>query len=355
MVLYIIIYVSTFIFAFLYSNVNNRNLAFIFKTISFLILFIPIALRYNIGSDYPGYVDYITSGNFETKFEPGWLIFTKIILALNLDIQWFFVIPAFLSLLIIFNFDKKEHFFLILLAYMAALYPFSFSAVRQSFAIMIFLLATKAFLNKNMAKMLFWIVLSCMFHKSMILAGFMLLCCEINFKFLNPKINILILVCIFGLHYFGLGNFIMNNIVSHTPYASYEFGEYNRDGKQESIFGALFRFVIFAIFFVFSTNKTNNIFKQRLYNLTSVSIFALAFAQILYLEIHIFNRIMDIFRFAYFIGILNLYYNKGRNVKLGIYLMVFLFSLLYIVTIKNAVTTGFGGLSLIPYHSIFER
>ena len=56
MTTYILVYIASFLSAFCYSNSKNRNISFLFKIMTFLILFLPAALRYNVGADYAHYV-----------------------------------------------------------------------------------------------------------------------------------------------------------------------------------------------------------------------------------------------------------------------------------------------------------
>lgn len=352
MIFYIAICISASLFAFLYSKTESKNLAFVFKWTSFLILFLPIALRYNIGTDYSGYIRHIANGAYEDIFELGWVIFIKLILSLNLDLQWFFIIPAFLSLLIIFNFAERRYAYLIIFAYATVMYVNSYTAIRQSFATVIFLLAIKAFLDKQRIKMLFWIILSCLFHKSMLLAGFMLLVCEIDFKFLNSKTNIIILVFIFLLHYIGIGNLIMSNIVSYTLYAHYETSNYNRDAEINSGLGILLKFLIIALMLFFGKK---NLINYRLYNVSCIFLFCLAFSFVLFMEIHIFNRIKDIFIIGFMIGLLNMSFSQKQHTKFIIAIIMPLLFILLIGDIKNAQSSNFSGLGIIPYQSIFER
>ena len=56
--------------AYLYEKVQNKNAKMVFLFVSFLIPFVFLAIRYDIGTDYHHYVDYfykIKSGYLSLK------------------------------------------------------------------------------------------------------------------------------------------------------------------------------------------------------------------------------------------------------------------------------------------------
>lgn len=345
MIFYIAIYISASLFAFLYSKTESKNLAFIFKWTSFLILFLPLALRYNIGVDYENYIWYITSGEYN-KFEIGFVIFIKILLALNLDFHWFFVIPAFLTLFIIYKYIPKEYFWLFIASYIVIYYAMLFNQVRQLFGLSIFLFAVMAYLKQQKWKMLFWVFVSCLFHNSLIALGLVLLFCELfNVNFLNRWSNIFILICIILSYKMHIGEIILNNIVVHTHYDYYINDKVNANvaSNFSTGFGVLARFLLYGIVLFFLNVDKSSITMKRFYNLTCMYIFALAISRILTMEIYIFYRFEDIFSIGLIFGLLLL--KKSKNI-LSIYSVFFL---LIILSIKYLLDDS--GV-IVPYKTI---
>lgn len=353
MVFYITIYILASLFAFLYSKIWSKNLAFIFKWTSFLILFLPIALRYNIGVDYPSYVWYITSGEYENKFEIGWVIFIKTLLFLNLDLQWFFAIPAFLSLLIVFNFTEKKYCWIAVITYIFVMYNHSFVFVRQDFALCIFLLAIKSFLNQKNIKMFFWIALSFIFHNSTFFLAIALLLCKINFKFLNTRNNLVILLFIFLLQYIHIANIIFNNIIVYTPYSWYENSTLNDTPSLASGLGLIINFFILSIILIFQDNRYKSF--DRNYNLNTIFIFILMFSMILKKEIFIFHRLVDAFILVFMTSLISV---AKSTKKYNIIALIFVLLILGILNV-NKLSKAYIGTEntdeILPYQSIFHK
>ncbi|MDA3054606.1 MULTISPECIES: EpsG family protein [unclassified Campylobacter] len=356
MIFYIAIYISASLFIFLYSKTENKNLAFIFKWTSFLILFVPLALRYNIGIDYPHYMNLITSGQYLSDWEISWILFVKLIYALNLDIHWFFVVPAFLSLLIFFNLFEKKYLWVAVIVYIFYYYTHSYVFVRQDFALVVFLIAVKYFLAKKRLAMLFWIIISCLFHKSIIFNGIVLLMCEINFKFFNTRVNLFILACIFALQYINLADLFMNYIIRYTPYANYEFSEFNRDAEIATGLGIFIYFAIFALIFAFQTKYDFKSYLGRFYNLTCIFLFYLAISRVLMKDIFIFHRLADSSAIALIFGSISLLISKTKYSKYALFVVLFLLFAMCIKITSNADINAIGATrAIIPYQSIFQR
>jgi len=86
--------------AYLYEKSNNKTHQIIFLSLTFFIPFFFLAIRYNIGTDYPNYVMYfekIASG-MDTIKEPGYELVNKVVAYFNLDVQWVFVFFGFFYL-----------------------------------------------------------------------------------------------------------------------------------------------------------------------------------------------------------------------------------------------------------------
>ena len=104
MIVYLCTYFTASISAFCYSKCREKYFSFCLLVITFLILFLPLALRYNIGTDYQNYVtivERILNGSDWYKLEYGYYPLIWIIRRFNLDIQVFFIVPAFISICII--------------------------------------------------------------------------------------------------------------------------------------------------------------------------------------------------------------------------------------------------------------
>ncbi len=153
MIEYIAIYIFSTVFSFCYAKAKKCSSIAIFATIVFCILFLPLACRYNIGTDYHNYEiainEYRYGGKFSFPFEYGWFPIVYVIKHWNVSVQYFFIIPAFFSMLILFYVVPRKYFWLCIPAYISVAYLESFSLVRQAFAATIFLLSAKDFIEKK--------------------------------------------------------------------------------------------------------------------------------------------------------------------------------------------------------------
>ena len=68
-----------------------------FRIVLFNILFIPAAIRYNVGTDYPNYVDYFNSVYGNDVNEYGFYVLTVFLRNIGLPVHSLFVASSFLS------------------------------------------------------------------------------------------------------------------------------------------------------------------------------------------------------------------------------------------------------------------
>ena len=360
---FLTIYIMSFVFSFLYSKSKDKSSIIIFLTLSFLILFLPLALRYGIGTDYNSYVQIASSAIAHKKyfsFEIGWAPILWLIAQFDLDIQIFFVIPAFFTILILFVVIPRKYFWLCIPAYISIAYLESFSLVRQSFAASILLLSIRAFYNKKNILALFWFALSVLFHKSVVFMFPLFLLSIFRWKFLNVYTSVFIFVCSCAFFsVFNVASFLMQNVLGNSIYAGYIGGGYDKKTELGSGLGLLLRLVMFAVFLfcIRRSARTNegSLFISRRYVYTVFSLYMLSAAHILAAQIHIFNRIPNLFSPFYVYVLIAVVQSKSRYRKI---VLIFTLSVLFIFFIKTLQVSSSSlgrGLGIVPYKSIFER
>jgi hypothetical protein len=110
MFFYLVLFFSACLFAFLYSREKRQHVAILWKFICFSILFIPAALRFNVGVDYPTYAkifNYIANG-VPILVEPGYWFLNYAVFKLNGGFQIVVAFCSFFTLLFVFlSFPKK--------------------------------------------------------------------------------------------------------------------------------------------------------------------------------------------------------------------------------------------------------
>lgn len=250
-----------------------RNVAFGLN-ISFTLIFIFLALRYNFGNDYKGYLDIFIEINKYKSFdlfdksihaEPGWILLCKLFKPFG-----FFAMTAILSLLhcfIYYSFIKK---FVPIRYYWLAVFLYIFnsgfllvqaSAMRQSVAIEVFIFSLSYLYKKDAIRYFLCVGIAWLFHSSaVILLPIYLL------TYINGKINkggIIILASIFIATFIFIGSIgpYLNQFVNIY------FNQY--EGYKEAVvlgsgLGLLFIFIPFFLtlnYERFQSRETALIFK----------------------------------------------------------------------------------------------
>lgn len=363
MYVYISIYCLSLFFSFCYSKSKDRNLILFFSMMTFLVIFIPLAFRCNIGTDYKNYVDIISTSLKDSNyncFEIGWVPILWGIATFNLDIHIFFVLPALLSVLILFVVIPRKVFWVCIPAYISIAYLESYSLVRQNFAGSLFLLSVKAFYERKNIRALLWFIVTVSFHKSFIILVPLFFLSFFSWNVLNgyKKIVIYLLSCIF-FSLFDITSFLMKRILVNSIYAGYIGSNYDVKAEMGSGLGILLRLIMIIVLLSFikrpAENISGNKIVARSYVFTVFALMALACAHILATQIHIFNRIPNLFSPFYVNFILALVYSKSRYKRIALLFVLIALFVLFIKTLLISSSSLGQGLGIIPYSSIFER
>jgi hypothetical protein len=324
----------------------------------FIVLWIPAAIRYGIGTDYFSYVDYyndIKYGGISRKLEVGFIFIYKLLIMLNLDVQWFFVITSFFTILFTLLSFKKHFYFSVLLYNLFLLYLYSYNIVRQALAVAIVMYAISNIIRGNAKKYVFLVCMASLFHISAILFLPFFLFSKINYKITIP----LMIIIILSIVQMDIKSFI-ENLPMVGKYAFYFNNSFYGVQGIQSVAGILVRAI--PIFFAVLLSK--KIFKENCgYNFIIVLSFSYLMALILARKFFIFYRLIQLFLIAqvFIIPLLlksirpsSIFYSSLRY---GIFFLVIVFNLFiyerYITNTKNEIFNGVR--NIIPYESIFVR
>jgi hypothetical protein len=172
--------VLNIVVVFLAFFARFKNWEFLLK-ISFGLLFVFLALRYDYGNDYPGYLkDFMrlsfsdfTSYSKTTHFEPGWTFLCYLFRPFG--VKGFFAMTAVLALfncVVYYRFIKRyvppAYYWLAVFLYVFTpeLMLIHASAMRQSVAISLFLIAIGFLQKKNVIGYFICIGIATLFHLS---------------------------------------------------------------------------------------------------------------------------------------------------------------------------------------------
>lgn len=350
MYIYIIVILATLFFTYIaQKNKTKENEIkklsyYISITISFFILFLFLGLRYKVGFDYsytyvPQYYNIIRGKN--THFEFLFVCLNKFVYFFFDNVDWVFIISAFITVFIVYNIICKRINNIVLGVFLyigTRMYLYSFTQVRQYIAIAIFLFAIKYIVEKKMFRYFFWILIASLIHKTAILYLPVYFVRNINLS--HRKYIMIAVVAIFCAPIVN----ILYNYVGNYLYGWYISNEIGL-GNSSIVMGIINLFVI--ILSILFYNKVNTSVENRiLLNIQLIAWVAFVTTQ----SLNESYRIVALFMYTSILLIPKIYETiKYKNNKRVVMLMIIiLFSLCIYVYLENDA-------SMIPYRTIFDK
>ncbi|EPO5266057.1 EpsG family protein [Providencia rettgeri] len=337
-------------FAFLSQYCKNKKASLIFLSLSFIIVFLIAAIRYDIGTDYKNYVEIFKNLDSSSEYlEISFIFIASILKSNNIDVQFLFVVFSFISLLFVYLASRNSNKFLFITAFILILYFQSFSAIRQISAICIALYAFSYLISNRPLQFLVWLIISTTFHFStIILLPFILLSKvrlnNIFFLMLTISLSIAIL-------YFDVSNKILSlDILAQTKYASYIGSQFNSETKLGSGLGVILKITYPFLVLIITLNK-----KDRLSNYIFSTMMIYVICILLSAKIHIFNRLPPIFSIVIPFSICYVYSKKSKYRQLFVFSFFFIYLFLYELDINISQSHLNSGLGISPYQTILEK
>lgn len=345
---YLMLFVLVTVSAFSYSRCKDKYLSVDLKLAVFLLMFIPSAIRFNIGTDYVNYLGYFYSfartGN--SFFEVGWTFLESLILKLGLHYQWLFVISSFLIFIWVLFIDKK-YFFPAITIFFLYFYTFSYNGVRNSISVTLFFLGYISLIKNKKLKGFLLVLAGTLFHSSAWLC--VLIYLLMSFVKLSKKKTLIIALIIYIVFFkFQFAqNLLKSSLLGATKYAKYAASlTYNKVNEVSSGLGVLLRH--FVLFFTYCLTSEKKVSKRE-FSAMSVLFLSLLIADILATQIYAFGRLKVIFSVAYMAMFINLYSWKSKNVFIEIgKIICFLYSFLLVFVLGLLANQN----EIVPYTSI---
>jgi transmembrane protein EpsG len=342
--------------AYLYEKSESKNSQIVFYSVAFLIPFIFLAIRYDIGTDYQNYVDYfyrISGGEIVPK-EPAYLLVNYVIAYFNLDAQWLFVFFGFFFIFFAYKALPKDGFALGVFLLITTMYLYEgFSAIRQGLAIAIMAYAVKYIYEKNFKMYFFWAMVAMMFHA---ITAVLLL---IVYPFVNRDINkffliFFILITFFLVKFTGVVMGAMHLVAILFPkYGWYINSQFMEPAAVSSGLGVILKISI-ALSVIFFKEKIVKRYKHA--NITiNMYVFYIIFL-IFHLKLSIFGRVEHAFVFYAIISItyfVNTFESRSKVI------VGFIIGTLYYIIFMKYIATGTleidNDVYVNPYQTILER
>lgn len=369
----VIFYCSILLFSTLFIYLRERGKGkfeyYFFTTLAFLLVFIPSAIRYEIGADYLNYKKIYLNIDYYNHMEVGFYYVNYLLNSLGAHYQWSFVVFAFLYFIPLFLGYPKRKAWIVHFLFCSFFYLLSLFYVRSAVAVGFSFLAMNFLLKKKYNHFLFFVVFASLFHMSALFVGIVGLLATIPttrfFKYyIFPIVSISLLSFIYLQANFLFG--IMEKILillRMEKYASYFSSSKWMDARQlGSGIGVAIR-VLFVMYYLFNTKNTMKHNEQNWF--ISVFLFLYAVGVILSSQVVIFGRLAYIFIFSMPYAAFILWNLSDNIVKINGFvlnlnrLFVFLFAMISLVFyIKDGLDLGGNwgeSLFLNPYRTIFSK
>lgn len=272
------------------------------------IVFIPAAIRYNIGIDYRGYVaiyNAITE-NQSSYVEPGFKTLIQLVKSIFDNATGLFVITSALIYYLVFKAYPNKKAYIINYVFIGMFYLLSYTFIRSYIVLGFTLLAVMIYLQYKkyaLLKFFFLIILATLFHKSAIILLVLPLFQKKLMPWLLKKYNLIILALLMLILIF---RFQLVDLIIYSPliemigYSHYLTNEhYMKRVTLGSGLGVLFKIIILLLPIIFAKQLIN--FNPRFSIIISSCIYAFI-ALSLGLTYFIFDRIQYLFFFAYFLS-----------------------------------------------------
>lgn len=355
-----ILFLST-LFVYFSEKAKNKYGSILFLAISFLIIFLPAALRFNIGTDYWSYVEIyeaVGAGN-PVPIEWGTLGLMYILNYLELSVEWFFVITSFIIYFVYFLSLPKKGSVIYHFAYIVTYYLVTYNLVRSALAFSFILLFIKLFLErKNFSVLTIVFLIAFIFHKSSVLLIVLLAFVYFDvgriFNNLYGKIfGIGFLIFCFLNRSYLIGKIVEVNLLDIFGYGHYVETGYFQEVEMGTGLGFLLNISILLIpIFIHDKVKGKVLYNKLVVN----SALLLLMASIAMASIGIFSRLQRFFIFGFVLTAHYFYFIEKKLLKhIVIVFLIFWGILFFEINIIKSRSDVCGGGRINPYVSIFNK
>lgn len=311
--------------------------------IAFLIVFLPAALRYDIGTDYLNYLEIYNNRWFENykSKEPFFYFINWFLKELDAHFQWMFATFAFIFTAVAFRAYPKKDAWLLHFLFFSMLWFFSFNVMRQAVALAWCLLAIFYFFDKKYVWFFILTLIGSTFHQSALFIAAIGLAALIPLNIrIKTHITPLVFIGFIVFTYFSMNVVLVyieqilqfagltkyaNYFNSTTHFVSRDFG---------TGLGVLVK-VLFSIYIILNSKQIIKLNKN--YWILIILTFIYTVGLILANNIIIFGRMEDTFIISQIICAF-LLYQLHKN-KLVHRLVLLLFSLFLVASF---IKQGFG-------------
>ena len=345
--IYNMILVLSFLSAYLAEFSKTKFQRIVCRIVLFNILFIPAAIRYNVGTDYPNYVDYFNSVYGNDVNEYGFYVLTVFLRNIGLPVHSLFVASSFLSYFPLLFLSRRSYSIKILF-YVLLLYLISLSAIRNAISISIVLLSFDLLFNGKVKKSLMIYPVSILFHTS---ALFFVPFFIVNRLDVNKKILLVFSVAVFVLSYFDvLFMFLLNSDWFYgTRYGRYVATSFFSETIFNTGYGMILKFLV--PFYVLKRLLVVDYKNGSVYYLVIGYLLSIALAA----KINIFGRVLEVFGIALIFAIPLYFACKKNNICIKYAILLFYVLLFQLFIRDNDGSSVYGDNGIYPFFSFLIK
>lgn len=318
------------------------------KSLVSLIIFISLitfnGLRFFVGNDYGGYVNYFDNIKlgYSPLVEPGFYFINRIFLNFNEGYVFVILIYSVISYFLIFKIIKKYDLGISSVLFIT-LSDFQFllnDQIRQGLAILIFFYSIKYIKEKNVVKYILLLSFGSIFvHFSLIFTIPLYFLSSIK---IHKYLAVIILILVYLFYRFGFFQSLISYL-EFIPIYGEHYASRSKFLKEEELgtgLGVLFSLVI-SVFLILKSDLIKNELILNLYILGSIFYF-------LTLDFHLFNRITYYIFYLKFI-LYSIYVKNEKSIffRFGFILVLFVY-------FQSTLIKGGGKHGGLPYRTIFN-
>lgn len=358
-----ILFGSTF-FVWLSEKGRTNIDRWVFLSIAFILVFVPAAIRYDIGTDYLNYFA-IYKNNWRVPLdyyikEPAFYYINVFLSSVGAHFQWMFATFAFIFTAVAFKAYPRKHAWLLHFLFFSSLWFFSFNGVRQAVALSWCLLALLNFFEKRYIYFFALTLIGAAFHQSALLITMAGLAALFPLgSYLKGRIVPFAFIGFIVFTYMSMGIVLVYmeqilKLVGLTKYAGYFSSTTHFIARDfGSGIGVLAK-VLFSIYIILNAKEFLKLNKS--YWLLIVLVFAYAVGVVLASQIVIFGRMADTFSIAPVAGaLLLLQLPKNRYIHRMVLGGFLLFLTLSFIKDGMGVETSYANPKRNPYQTIFSE
>lgn len=340
---------------------KGRLERYFFLGLAFLLVFVPAAIRYDVGTDYVNYLAiYQDSWRLESyKKEPGFYFINWFYQSINAHFQWMFATFAFIFTAVAFKVYPRKQAWVLHLALITLLYFQSFNIVRQAVAMVFCLWALKELIDKQNIRFIALCLLASLFHQSAVIFLLVGLASLIPVSYRLKSY----IAPVFFIAFLALSFLILPNILKliewallkagMTKFASY-FGNSKHFIARELGTGMGVLITLSFCFYVFTQSRRLLNTKPGYWAVILFTFFY-AFSVVLSAQIVIFGRASMTF-LPGFIYVIYVIYSLPSNTRLkNIFVLMFLlFLTMSFFKESFGIPNHYYDPKRVPYQTIFE-